>query len=99
MATLKTFKYGHATHPDWREAGRSSLKQLGNAAGASLGFVYLTDLLADDAPEIVSFLREQTGVAHWIGTVGVGICATGREYLDEPAIAVMAGEFDYASFK
>jgi small ligand-binding sensory domain FIST len=72
---------------------------LGNAAGASLGFVYLTDLLADDAPEIVSFFREQTGIAHWIGTVGVGICATGREYLDEPAIAVMAGEFDYASFQ
>lgn len=35
---------------------------------------------------------------HWTGSVGVGVCATGTEYLQTPAIAVMLGEFDAADF-
>ncbi len=35
---------------------------------------------------------------HWTGSVGVGVCATGVEYLEEPALAVMLGEFDPADF-
>jgi small ligand-binding sensory domain FIST len=31
--------------------------------------------------------------------VGIGICATGREYLDEPAVAVMAADFEPGSFR
>ena len=55
--------------------------------------------LADHLDEILEFFRQRTGVAHWVGTVGIGICASGHEYLDEPALAVMLGEFSAESFK
>jgi small ligand-binding sensory domain FIST len=97
---MRTFQCGHAAHPDWREAARSCLDQLKDAPpAANLGFIYMTDLLAEDAQEIVHFFRAHTGIAHWAGTVGIGVCATGREYLDTPAIAVMAGEFGPDSFQ
>ena len=47
---------------------------------------------------VLAFFRSATGVPHWTGSVGVGVCATGMEYLDEPAMAVMLGEFDPADF-
>lgn len=93
-----TFRFGHAAGKDWQEAARLCLAQLGGPP-ASLGFLYVTDLLAEHAGEILDFLRERTGVPHWVGTVGIGICATGREYLDEPALAVMLGEFAPDSFQ
>ena len=34
-----------------------------------------------------------------VGTVGIGICVSGQEYLDEPAFAVMLGEFSPGAFK
>ena len=59
----------------------------------------MTDVLADHVNDILGFFRERTGVAHWTGTVGIGICASGREYLDQPAIAVMMAEFPSDSFQ
>ena len=92
------FRFAHARADDWQSAARACLEQLGGPP-AGLGFLYVTDLLADHVAEIVHFFREHTGVPHWVGTVGIGICATGREYLDEPALAVMVGEFAPGSFR
>jgi len=93
-----SFRYGHAAAKDWQEAARLCLAQLGGPP-ASLGFLYVTDLLADHLTDILEFFRQRTGVPHWVGTVGIGICATGREYVDEPALAVMLGEFAPDSFQ
>ena len=93
-----TFRFGHATARDWQEAARLCLAQIGGPP-ASLGFLYVTDLLADHLTDIVEFFRQRTGVRHWVGTVGIGICATGREYVDQPALAVMLGEFAADSFQ
>ncbi len=87
-----TFRFGHAAGKDWQEAANLCLPQLGGPP-ADLGFLYVTDLLADNLADILDFFRQRTGVQHWVGTVGIGICASAREYLDEPAIAVMLGEF------
>lgn len=95
---MPTFRYGHATASDWRQAADSCLAQLGEGGG-NLGFLYATDVLSDHLGEVLAEFKKRTGVAHWVGTVGVGICATGREYLDEPAIAVMIGEFEPDSFR
>jgi len=91
------FRYAHAAG-GWREATQSCLAQIGREPG-TLGFLYVTDALADHASDILAQLREETGVAHWVGSVGIGICATAREYLDEPAIAVMVGDFAPGSFR
>jgi len=94
------FSFGHAGASDWRAAADACLEQCGiGARNASLGFVYATDLWSERFGEIVDYLRQQTGIEHWCGTVGVGICATGREYLDEPALAVMCCAFDQSAFR
>ncbi len=92
------FRYGHASAADWREAAESCLAQLGQGA-ASLGFLYVTDVLADHVGDVLAFFKSRTGIPHWVGTVGIGICATAKEYLDEPAIAVLAGDFEPDSFR
>ena len=94
---MPSFRYAHASAPAWRDATAACLQQLG-AGGANLGFVYATDLFAGDLGRILETLRGATGVEHWVGTVGMGICATAREYLDVPALAVMLGEFEPGSF-
>ena len=95
---MPDFRYAHASNSDWQEATRSCLAQLGQGP-ASLGFLYVTDVLADHAGDILAALKKATGIPHWVGTVGIGICATAREYLDEPAIAVMVGDFEPGSFR
>ena len=82
------FRVAHAAGEHWRPIAEACLLRLAGPP-ATLGFVYLTDLLAENADEIIAFLREKTGVTQWVGSVGIGICATGREYLDVPAMVVM----------
>jgi len=66
---------------------------------ANLGFVYLTDNLAAAANDILDFLRVNTGIYHWVGGVGMGICATGQEHYDHPALAIMLCSFEPGSFQ
>lgn len=95
---MPDFRCGHAGGSDWREAADACLEQLGQGP-ASLGFLYVTDVLADHAGDILAHLKGRTGIPHWVGTVGIGVCATAKEYLDEPAIAVLVGDFDPDSFR
>jgi small ligand-binding sensory domain FIST len=93
------FKYAHAVHADWTQAAQACMAQLGAIpAGATLGFLYVSDAFVGELDAILAFYQSATGVPHWTGSVGVGVCATGVEYLDAPAMAVMLGEFDPADF-
>lgn len=81
-------------------AASACLEQLGTPPpGANLGFVYATDAYASRMPDLVEVLRVRTGVEHWVGSVGIGICATGIEYLGEGALAVMLGSFQPDAFR
>jgi small ligand-binding sensory domain FIST len=94
------FASGHAASLSWRSAADAALAQCGaGVRGATLGFVYATDAFAEDYEEIVDFLRRRTGIAHWVGTIGLGICASGREYLDEPALALMCCSYSEDAFR
>jgi len=94
------FPCGHAASTNWRAAAEAALAQCGaGVRGATLAFVYVTDAFADDYADIVDFLRRRTGIAHWVGTVGLGICASGREYLDEPAIALLCCSLPEGGFR
>lgn len=94
---LKRFRLGHAGAVDWRAAADACIAQLGSDAG-NLGFLYVTDFFADVLPEIHRYIADRTGVAHWTGTVGIGVCATGKEYLDQPGIVTLTGDFQADSF-
>lgn len=94
------FAHAHAASPHWRIAAAECLEQLGTLpSGTNLGFVYATDVYASRVQEIIELLRLRTGVDHWIGTVGLGICAPGQEYLDEGALSIMLGAFEPGSFR
>ena len=94
------FKYGHSAASQWRDATQACLAQMGEIpATANLGFLYVTDILAVHLQDILSMLKEATGVPHWVGSTGLGICSTGQEYLDQPALAIMLGEFPPHAFR
>jgi small ligand-binding sensory domain FIST len=99
----------HAAGPDWRAAADACLADLAREPGpadqakranlANLGFVYATDAFAPHFSAIAAYLRDATGIAHWVGSVGLGICATGIEYFDEPALCLLTGAFPDDAFR
>lgn len=93
------FKSAHAAHADWTQAAQACMQQLGAIpSAATLGFLYVADAYVGELDAILDFFKSATGVPHWTGSVGVGICATGVEFLEQPAMAVMLGEFDPVDF-
>ncbi len=99
------FRHAWGTHPDWSVALDECLLKLARFAGdesysrnANLGFVYLTDEFAGSADRILATLKSRTGIPNWVGASGVGVCATGVEFVEEPALAVLLGAFAPGSF-
>ena len=88
---MTAFAYGHAAAPSWRECVSACAERLGRP-GRGLGFVYFTDALVGSAQEILDTLRSRTGIENWVGSVGVGVLATGAEYQEEPAMAAMVAD-------
>lgn len=89
------FAFAHAAAepgvgPDWGRLTVECVTRLGAAAErADLGFLYVTDALAANLPQIVALLRQSTGVKAWVGSVAIGIAASGVEYFDRPAMALL----------
>jgi small ligand-binding sensory domain FIST len=95
---MSDFRAAHAAGVNWREAAERCLRQLGSGAG-TLGFLYVTDLIADHYDEIQQLFRQRTGIEHWVGSTGIGVCGAGAEYIDQPAISVLVGDFDANGFR
>ncbi|MBA3477531.1 MAG: FIST C-terminal domain-containing protein [Lautropia sp.] len=103
MNTL--FRYGHATHPQWRMCTELALEQVERqvnnpnySSRGNLGFVYIGAPLAECASEILMLLKTRTRVIDWVGTVGSAILSSGVEYRNEPAIAIMIAALPPGSF-
>lgn len=92
-------RIAHAANGDWRAAADACIAGLRGGDPANLGFVYATDPFAPHLGDIAAHLREATGVRHWVGSVGMGICATGIEYFDEPALCALVGRFPEEAFR
>jgi small ligand-binding sensory domain FIST len=94
------FRAGHARGEAWREAVDECLRQLGPVGPAStLGFLYISDRLAEHGEEILDRLTRASGIGEWVGSVGVGVIATGTEYLDEPALSVLVADLPRGEFQ
>ena len=65
------FGLGHASGDGWHAATQACVAQLDPPAGANLGFVYVTDELADELGKITALLVQETGVVDWVGTTGL----------------------------
>ncbi len=96
---MTPFSVAHAATDDWARAAKACADGLGGVpVEANLGFVYVTDALAEDLGSILTYLRQRTGIEHWVGGVGMGICAESEEYFDRPAVAVMAANLPEDGF-
>jgi small ligand-binding sensory domain FIST len=105
---MARFAVGHATHPDWKGAltlaGAQLDAQLGasrpaTAASALLGLAYFTDHYAPHAEGLYDALRARWPQTAWAGTVGIGVCASGVEYFDEPALVLMLAPLPAEGFR
>ena len=61
----------------------------GAADAPTLGWLYLSDHYAPQAEALLDDLRQRWPGVSWVGATGVGIAASGVEYFDEPALALM----------
>ena len=96
------FLQAHGTHPQPELALELVWAQLASQGAermdATLGWCYVSDELAAGLDTILHGLRTRLPHVAWVGAVGVGVLATGVEYIEEPALAVMlcnlpAGDF------
>ena len=105
---MSRFRAGHASGQDWRQAVESCLAELSAATAPAagtdpLGFLYVTDVIADHAVEILDRLRGATGVENWIGATGMAILGNSTrgpgEYFDQPAVSALIADLPGDSFR
>lgn len=96
---MERFLLGHAGGGTGTELVERCLTDIGPVpAAANFGFIYATDALTAELRAILAMLVRRTGVSQWVGTTGVGISATGQEYYEKPALAVMLAAFPPDAF-
>jgi len=89
------FLHAHATHPQPAMALALVAAQLDAASAQrpqfhpTLGLLYITDHYAEVAADLLADARQRWPGVVFCGTAAAGICATGVEYLDEPALVLM----------
>tara|TARA_B100000676_G_scaffold308028_1_gene367864 strand:- start:148 stop:1275 length:1128 start_codon:yes stop_codon:yes gene_type:complete len=100
VSETKDFLVAHASAAKWQDAAAEIIVSLKNVtAEHRLGFLYVTDDYADSLKDISVFLKQTTGVPHWVGTVGFGICAPATEYFGKAAMAVMIAPIPEDAFR
>lgn len=62
-----------------------------------MGFLYATDSLSENFGSIITFLRQTTHIENWFGTLGIGVCVTGKQYYNSQAAVVMVADFPEGS--
>jgi len=102
------FLSGHATHPDWRMAlalaaaqvdAQRAAQEAGGGGPLTLGFVYFTDAYAPHAHALLAALQARWPGVAWVGSVGVGVAASGVEYMGEPALVLMLADLPAGRFE
>lgn len=102
LLTTDSFIATAAAGTDWRDTARAVLESLESARtpddGMNIGFIYISDHLADDSESIAALFQSVTGIKHWVGGVGLGVLTSGQDYFDRPAISAMIGRLPPESF-
>ena len=106
---MKLFLHGHATHPDARlalalaaaqvEAQRHERAARDDVFTPTLGWLYITDHFAAQADGLLADLRQRWPGVAWVGASGIGVAASGVEYFDEPALALMLSDLPTDQFR
>lgn len=104
---MSLFPIGHASHPDWREAVHSVVRQLfmqmeqpGHAGRPRLGLIYASHAYARHAQDMLMLLAQSLPrVTDWVGCTASGVLAMAHEYTDAPGLAVMLLDVPAAHYR
>ena len=96
---MTDFAVAHAADGEPRALTEACIAQLEGVEGHTLGFLYVTNQMAGVLDGVVELLKAKTGIEDWVGTVGFGVCASGVEYFDRPAMAVLTGRFGADTYR
>ncbi|HEX6957443.1 MAG TPA: FIST C-terminal domain-containing protein [Ferrovibrio sp.] len=92
QTTGSRFRLGIGAAEDWRIAVDGCLLQLMPLPeAANVGFVYISDRMADQLPRILRRLSDATGITAMVAACGYSVAAGGTEYCDEPVVACLIG--------
>jgi small ligand-binding sensory domain FIST len=75
------------------------LEQLPAQSNANLGILYVSEPAAVRFSQIAGELVAGTGIANWVGGVGLGLCAGGEEVYERPAAAVLTASLPDDKFR
>ena len=89
----------HVTGGDWRTLCDRALDKIGPSFPGRLAFIYVAAELAGQSDRIVDYLRERSGITHWAGCVGIGLCSNGLESYEEAGLAILATPFSDQMFR
>jgi len=84
---------------DPAQLAQTCLAQLPGPGEATLGFIYVSETAAPLLPRLVRELAAGTGIDDWVGGVGLGVCAMGREAYDRPAAVAMTAALPRDGFR
>ena len=92
----------YAEGTDWRDTAKQVLEEIDSIRtendGFTLGFLYITDDLAEDATSILNLFKSVTGIEDWVGCVGMGVFANGQCLIGKTAISAMIGKIPEDDF-
>ena len=102
LITSSNFASSAASGTDWRDICRRILEDLEAAKTKdgqfNIGFLYVSDVLADDVEGILNLFKSVTGIKNWVGCIALGVCGQGADFVDQPAISAMVGTLEDNSF-
>lgn len=91
-AMIPSFRAASASSNHWGTAVKTAATRLGPLPGdANIGILYVAPALAQDLVSIVTFLRETTPIADWIGGIGYAVLGPTDDSGAEPTLVLMAG--------
>lgn len=87
---MDRFLFAQSEHPNWSDAIDDCVAQLGELPQqVGLGFIYITDYHAEHLKEALEKLKSLTQIEDWVGSVGMAVCASQKEYINQAAIVLM----------
>ncbi len=96
---MNQFRLAHSADKPAPDLLDECIKQLGDIPPeATFGFLYLSDLLVDEADFVLNQLIQRTGLTYWVGSTGIGLIASHQEYFDQPSMVIMIADFNEADF-
>ena len=103
MVDAPAFKVALSQSLDWVTAAKEIEDQLMplptlKPGNAWLAFIYATDNFGAGLSSLLTYLKPKTDIAHWVGSIGTGICSGRVEIFGRVGVTVMVAQFPENTF-